>query len=93
MDLKEIWSEYGKERPSFAKKIARYFSPVADWRTKAILDVGCGDGGIASAFAAMDADTTAIEYDAGRVAQMVKRSRIQAGTGGCPSSTFQAASV
>jgi ubiquinone/menaquinone biosynthesis C-methylase UbiE len=73
MDLQEFYSEYRKGRPSFGTRIAGYFPPVADWRTKAVLDVGCGDGGIASAFAAMGADTTAIERDAGRVAQIVKR--------------------
>jgi ubiquinone/menaquinone biosynthesis C-methylase UbiE len=70
--LARLYSDYSKSRASFAAMIARFLSPNADLRSKAILDIGCGDGIIASTVAAMGADTTALEYDIGRVEDMVK---------------------
>src|SRR6266404_3919864 len=69
--LKKLYSEYSKQRSSFALELAELFrlrSHLDSWSNISVLDIGCGGGQISQAFAALDANVTGIEYSVGRVA-------------------------
>jgi 2-polyprenyl-3-methyl-5-hydroxy-6-metoxy-1,4-benzoquinol methylase/uncharacterized protein YbaR (Trm112 family) len=71
--LKKLYSEYSKQRSSFALELAELFqlrSHVDSWSNVSVLDIGCGGGQISQAIAALGANVTGIEYSAGRVAAM-----------------------
>jgi 2-polyprenyl-3-methyl-5-hydroxy-6-metoxy-1,4-benzoquinol methylase len=72
--LAKLYENYAKSRSSFARCLANIFSTHAgqpSWEEMRVLDIGCGDGGIARFFASLGAHVTGVECDLGRVYRML----------------------
>jgi len=71
--LAQLYESYEQARAEFALELAGVFqsrSGLTSWEGVRVLDLGCGSGGIAAAFARLGADVTGIEYDAVRVSKL-----------------------
>jgi ubiquinone/menaquinone biosynthesis C-methylase UbiE len=79
--LTGLYHEYAESRLSFARGLARQLSPYRsdDWQQARVLDVGCGDGRVAAAFAERGARVIAFDYDAGRVRTAQRASQDEGG--------------
>ena len=75
-NLAAFYQTYTDSRLAFGQELGRrlaaYRHPQS-WQDAAVLDVGCGDGSIAQAFAGCGAQVTALERSLNRVANMARR--------------------
>jgi len=74
--LVKLYEEYHASRLTFGRELTRNLAIEAardDWKGAKVLDVGCGEGSIAQAFAESGARVTAIEYSRERVATIAHR--------------------
>jgi ubiquinone/menaquinone biosynthesis C-methylase UbiE len=67
-----LWQAYAESRFSFGQELSDMLAAeigIPNWIGKRVLDVGCGDGRIAQAFAAAGANVTGMEINFLRIAQ------------------------
>jgi len=75
-NLAAFYQTYTDSRLAFGQELGRRLAAYRDaqsWQGAAVLDVGCGDGSIAQAFAGCGAQVTAVERSLNRVANMARR--------------------
>jgi 2-polyprenyl-3-methyl-5-hydroxy-6-metoxy-1,4-benzoquinol methylase len=73
----KLWEGYAASRVSFGETltgILAEYAEVTDWRGARVLDVGCGGGQIARAFATHGACVTGIEVNYEKAAAVARRS-------------------
>jgi len=81
-DLAAFYQAYTDSRLRFGEELGRRLAAYRDaqsWQGAAVLDVGCGDGSVAQAFAGCGAQVTALERSLNRVASMGRRLASQTG--------------
>jgi len=75
-DLAAFYQAYTDSRLRFGEELGRRLAAyrhAQSWQGAAVLDVGCGDGSIAQAFAGCGAQVTALEGSLNRVVSMARR--------------------
>jgi 2-polyprenyl-3-methyl-5-hydroxy-6-metoxy-1,4-benzoquinol methylase len=75
-DLCAFYQAYTDSRLRFGEELVRRLAAYRDtqsWQGAAVLDVGCGDGRIAQAFAGCGAQVTIVERSLDRVANSARR--------------------